>query len=105
MLNPRQVIGWKSKMVDGKVVLTALRIKEVVVEDGDDFGQKKVEQIRYLTPGKVEIYRKSTGAEGQATWALHEEWETSRRTSRWSRSTPSAPVLCAALRRCSTWRC
>jgi hypothetical protein len=44
MLNPRQVIGWKSKMVDGKVVLTALRIKEVVVEDGDDFGQKKVEQ-------------------------------------------------------------
>lgn len=37
-------------MVDGKVVLTALRIKEVVVEDGDDFGQTKVEQIRYLTP-------------------------------------------------------
>jgi hypothetical protein len=55
MLNPRQVIGWKSKMVDGKVVLTALRIKEVVVEDGDDFGQKKVEQIRYLTPGKVKF--------------------------------------------------
>jgi hypothetical protein len=73
MLNPRQVIGWKSKMVGGKVQLTALRIKEVVVEDGDDFGQKKVEQIRYLTPGKVEIYRKSTGAEGQATWALHED--------------------------------
>jgi hypothetical protein len=104
MLNPRQVIGWKSKMVDGKVVLTALRIKEVVVEDGDDFGQKKVEQIRYLTPGKVEIYRKSTGAEGQATWSF-EEWETSDATLRWSRSTPSAPVLCAALRRCSTWRC
>jgi hypothetical protein len=53
MLNPRQVIGWKSKMVGGKVQLTALRIKEVVVEDGDDFGQKKVEQIRYLTPGKL----------------------------------------------------
>ncbi len=50
MLNPRQVIGWKSKMVDGKVVLTELRIKEVVIEDGDDFGQTKVEQIRYLTP-------------------------------------------------------
>lgn len=49
MLNPRQVIGWKSKMVGGKVQLTALRIKEVVVEDGDDFGQTKVEQIRLLT--------------------------------------------------------
>ncbi|MFT0668310.1 DNA-binding protein, partial [Enterobacter hormaechei subsp. xiangfangensis] len=78
MLNPRQVIGWKSKMVDGKVVLTALRIKEVVVEDGDDFGQTKVEQIRYLTPGKVEIYRKAKDADGAANWALFEEWQTSR---------------------------
>jgi hypothetical protein len=42
-------------MVDGKVVLTALRIKEVVVEDGDDFGQKKVEQIRYLTPERSNL--------------------------------------------------
>jgi hypothetical protein len=91
-------------MVGGKVQLTALRIKEVVVEDGDDFGQKKVEQIRYLTPGKVEIYRKSTGAEGQATWALHEEMGNLRRDTLVTLYT-NAPVLCAALRRCSTWRC
>jgi hypothetical protein len=79
MLNPRQVIGWKSKMVGGKVQLTALRIKEVVVEDGDDFGQTKVEQIRLLTPGQVQIYRKATGDNAQANWVLHEEWQTSRR--------------------------
>lgn len=78
MLNPRQVIGWKSTMTGGKVQLTALRIKEVVVEDGDDFGQTKVEQIRLLTPGQVQIFRKATGADGQANWALHEEWQTSR---------------------------
>ena len=78
MLNPRQVIGWKSKMEAGKVVLTALRIKEVVVEDGDDFGQTKVEQIRLLTPGQVQIYRKATGDNAQANWTLHDEWKTSR---------------------------
>jgi hypothetical protein len=55
MLNPRQVIGWKSKVSGGKVVLTDLRIKEVIVVDGDDFGQTKVEQIRHIMPGKVEI--------------------------------------------------
>ncbi|MCV5665135.1 DNA-binding protein, partial [Escherichia coli] len=36
MLNPRQVIGWKSKVEKGKVVLTDLRIKEVIIIDGDD---------------------------------------------------------------------
>lgn len=65
MLNPRQLIGWKSKMTGGKVVLTELRIKEVIIEDGDDFGQTKVEQIRLLTPGTVQIYRKATGADGR----------------------------------------
>lgn len=92
-------------MVDGKVVLTALRIKEVVVEDGDDFGQTKVEQIRYLTPGKVEIYRKAKDADGAANWALFDGWQTSRQISLWSRSTPSAPGLCVVHRRFSTWLC
>ncbi|MCS3602733.1 hypothetical protein M2371_001942 [Buttiauxella sp. BIGb0471] len=78
MINPRQVIGWKSKVTGGKVVLTELRIKEVVIEDGDDFGQKKIDQIRYLLPGKVQLHRKSTDAQGAANWTLYEEWETSR---------------------------
>ncbi|MBF9680837.1 hypothetical protein, partial [Streptococcus pseudopneumoniae] len=53
--------------------------KEVIIEDGDDFGQTKVEQNRLLTPGTVQIYRKATGADGQAKWSLHEEWQTSRK--------------------------
>lgn len=112
MLNPRQVIGWKSKMVNGKVVLTALRIKEVVIEDGDDFGQKKVEQIRYLTPGKVEIYRKSTGSDGQANWSLHDEWATSRQditlvtlyTKRTGFMCGSPPLLNMALLNIKHWQ-
>lgn len=112
MLNPRQVIGWKSKMVGGKVQLTALRIKEVVVEDGDDFGQTKVEQIRLLTPGLVQIYRKATGADGQANWSLHEEWQTSRRditlvtlyTKRTGFMCGSPPLLNMALLNVKHWQ-
>ncbi|GAL60375.1 hypothetical protein EV102420_37_00140 [Pseudescherichia vulneris NBRC 102420] len=112
MLNPRQVIGWKSKIVDGKVVLTELRIKEVVVEDGDDYGQTKVEQIRLLTPGQVQIYRKATGADGQVNWALHEEWATSRRditlvtlyTKRTGFMCGSPPLLNMALLNVKHWQ-
>lgn len=112
MLNPRQVIGWKSKMVAGKVQLTALRIKEVVVEDGDDFGQTKVEQIRLLTPGLVQIYRKATVDNAQANWALHEEWQTSRQditlvtlyTKRTGFMCGSPPLLNMALLNVKHWQ-
>lgn len=112
MLNPRQVIGWKSKMVAGKVQLTALRIKEVVVEDGDDFGQTKVEQIRLLTPGLVQIYRKATVDNAQANWALHEEWQTSRHditlvtlyTKRTGFMCGSPPLLNMALLNVKHWQ-
>ncbi|ATM21079.1 DUF4055 domain-containing protein [Raoultella ornithinolytica] len=78
MLNPRQVIGWKSEVVKGKVVLTDLRIKEVIIVDGDDYGQTKVEQIRHIMPGKVEIYRRNKGDNSETQWTIHEEWKTSR---------------------------
>lgn len=112
MLNPRQVIGWKSKMTAGKVVLTELRIKEVVVEDGDDFGQTKVEQIRLLTLGQVQIYRKAPGENAQANWALHEEWQTSRQditlvtlyTKRTGFMCGSPPLLNMALLNVKHWQ-
>lgn len=78
MLNPRQVIGWKDKVEGGKVILTDLRVRETIVVDGDDYGQTKVEQIRHIMPGKVEIWRKNTGSNGESAWSLHEEWNTSR---------------------------
>ncbi|EDI0784766.1 DUF4055 domain-containing protein [Salmonella enterica subsp. enterica serovar Braenderup] len=78
MLNPRQVIGWKSKVEKGKVVLTELRIKEVIIVDGDDFGQTRIEQIRRIMPRCVEIYRRSKSNSGEAVWTLHESWGTSR---------------------------
>ncbi|VTO23336.1 Uncharacterised protein [Klebsiella variicola] len=53
MLNPRQVIGWKSKVEGGKVILTDLRIRESIIVDGDDYGQTKVEQIRHIMPARL----------------------------------------------------
>ncbi|EGT0643288.1 MULTISPECIES: DUF4055 domain-containing protein [Citrobacter] len=78
MLNPRQVIGWKSKVEGGKVILTDLRIRETIILDGDDYGQTKLEQIRHIMPGKVEIHRRNKGENGEAQWTLYEEWKTSR---------------------------
>ncbi|MBS0878617.1 MULTISPECIES: DUF4055 domain-containing protein [unclassified Tatumella] len=78
MLNPRQIIGWQSAVQGGKVVLTDLRIKEVVIIDGDDFGQTKVEQIRHIMPGKVEIYQPAQGENGAIAWTMVDSWQTSR---------------------------
>lgn len=78
MLNPRQVIGWKSETKGGKTYLTELRVKEIITVDGDDFGQTKVEQIRHIMPRKVVIYRRNKGNNGSDVWVPHEEWKTSR---------------------------
>ncbi|MEI7177121.1 DUF4055 domain-containing protein [Pectobacterium carotovorum] len=112
MLNPRQVIGWKSKVVGGKVILTELRIREVIVVDGDDFGQTKVEQIRHIEPGKVTIWRKSKGNDGESTWSMHEEWTTSRQditlvtlyTKRTGFMRGSPPLLNLALLNIKHWQ-
>ncbi|HBM3266265.1 TPA: DUF4055 domain-containing protein [Klebsiella oxytoca] len=112
MLNPRQVIGWKSKVEGGKVVLTDLRIRETIIVDGDDYGQTKVEQIRHIMPGKVEIYRRNTGENGDTLWTLHEEWNTSRNdiplvtlyTKRTGFMRGSPPLLNLALLNIKHWQ-
>ncbi|MHB4012983.1 DUF4055 domain-containing protein, partial [Klebsiella pneumoniae] len=112
MLNPRQVIGWKSKVEGGKVILTDLRIRESIIVDGDDYGQTKVEQIRHIMPGKVEIYRRKAGDNGVAQWTLHEEWATSRNditlvtlyTKRTGFMRGSPPLLNLALLNIKHWQ-
>jgi hypothetical protein len=54
----QQVLGWRSKRVNGATVLTQLRIAETEeVEDGD-FGVIEVERVRVLTPGSYRVYQK-----------------------------------------------
>lgn len=79
MINPRQIIGWQTSFINGKVVLTDLRILETVTIDQDFCTQIRIEQVRHLTPGKVEIWRESAeGGNVDKTWVIHDEWFTTR---------------------------
>tara|TARA_R100000278_G_scaffold49293_1_gene42195 strand:+ start:1247 stop:2692 length:1446 start_codon:yes stop_codon:yes gene_type:complete len=55
---PRDILGWRSEIKDGKQVLTQLRLmEEITVPDGL-YGEKQVQQVRVLTPGAYEIHQK-----------------------------------------------
>ncbi|KER01526.1 DUF4055 domain-containing protein [Photorhabdus temperata] len=112
MLNPRQVIGWKSKTIGGKVVITELRVKEVITIDANDFGQTRIEQIRHIIPGHVFIYRKSTDNNNALSWVIFDEWDTSREdipfvqlyTKRSGLMRASPPLLNLALLNIKHWQ-
>jgi hypothetical protein len=69
-ITPKQVLGWKSaKTGAGAEVLTMLRLMECVEEDDGDFGTRKIEQVRVITPGHWATYRQNDKKE----WILHDE--------------------------------
>ena len=57
-VTPRDILGWRSEIKDGKQQLTQLRLmEEITVPDGL-YGEKLVQQVRVLTPGAFEIHQK-----------------------------------------------
>ena len=57
-VTPRDILGWRSEVKDGKQQLTQLRLmEEITVPDGL-YGEKQVQQVRVLTPGAFEIHQK-----------------------------------------------
>ena len=57
-VTPRDILGWRSEVKDGRQQLTQLRLmEEITVPDGL-YGQKQVQQVRVLTPGAFEIHQK-----------------------------------------------
>jgi hypothetical protein len=72
-INPRSILGWKTKTDGGKTVLTQLRILECVEEDDGEYGTKDVEQVRLFAPGVWEIHRK----DARGKWFKAEEGVTS----------------------------
>tara|TARA_A100001201_G_scaffold80518_1_gene71915 strand:+ start:3770 stop:5215 length:1446 start_codon:yes stop_codon:yes gene_type:complete len=55
---PRDILGWRSEIKNGKQILTQLRLmEEITVPDGL-YGEKQVQQVRVLTPGAFEIHQK-----------------------------------------------
>ena len=56
--SPREILGWRTELIDGKQKLTQLRLLERVTEPDGEYGQKEVEQVRLLTAGAFEVHRK-----------------------------------------------
>jgi hypothetical protein len=56
---PRDILGWRSELVNGAQQLVQLRLMErVTVADGE-YGEKLVEQVRVLRPGSFELFRQN----------------------------------------------
>ena len=69
---PRDILGWRTELIDGQQKFTQLRLLEKVIEPEGDYGETIVEQVRLLTPGAFEIHRKNNDGEFQ----LYEEGTT-----------------------------
>jgi hypothetical protein len=70
---PKDILGWRTEIIDGIRKLTQLRLMEQVVESDGKYGEKIVKQIRVLEPGRYEIHRKNNKGE----YKLHDEGEMS----------------------------
>lgn len=55
---PRDILGWRTELKNGKQELTQLRLSEQIVVPDGLYGEKQVEQIRVLTPGAFELHQK-----------------------------------------------
>ena len=64
------------EMVGGKPVLVHFRFFESVEEQKDEWTREQVQQIRVLTPGAWQTYRKAKDTQGKESWAPYESGTT-----------------------------
>jgi hypothetical protein len=55
---PRDILGFRTEVIDGQVKFTQLRLQEKVAVPEGLYGEKIVDQIRFLQRGSFEIYQK-----------------------------------------------
>ena len=70
---PREILGWRTELIDGQQQLVQLRLLESVVEPDGLYGEKTVEQVRLLTPGGYQLHRKGD----KGSFELYDEGTTS----------------------------
>lgn len=70
-----QLLGWKTEVKDGQIVLTQARIQIITEEDSqqDEFTQEFVERIHVWEIGRRRIYRKTEDENGKTDWILEED--------------------------------
>jgi hypothetical protein len=72
LVRATQMLGFRSELVNGAHRLVQFRFLESVTEADGEFGEKFVEQVRVLEPGRCRLYRKGDGG-----WVLHEDFAVS----------------------------
>lgn len=63
------LIGWKTTIVNGAVMLTQIRIKEFATESDGEWAEKEVEQIRVVSTNGL-----GTGCNWQTFRKIEDEW-------------------------------
>jgi hypothetical protein len=71
---PRDILGWRTDVVQGTQKLTQLRLLERVVVPFGEFGEELVEQVRVLEVGRFRLYRKQVSR--TRDWELISEGTT-----------------------------
>lgn len=67
LVSPKQVLGWRTSDLRPQSELTQVRIREYIALPKGSFGEDIEEQIRVLTPGRYEVYRRDTASAGDWT--------------------------------------
>lgn len=69
-IKPHQILGWQARRINGAWVILELRLMETVAEQGAEFEEMMVPQVRVLRPGYWATYRKP---EKSSEWVLFDE--------------------------------
>ena len=55
---PRDILGWRTEIIDGEQKLMQLRLSETIIVPDGDYGEKEVQQIRVLSPGEFKLFQR-----------------------------------------------
>jgi len=68
MVDPRNVIGWRSQKRGSTRVLTEVRIRETSTTVEDDWSEKTENIVRVVTPESVTVWREKKDVNGKTEW-------------------------------------
>lgn len=77
LIKANDVKGWRYATINGKTVLTQLRIYECTSEADGEFGERHVERVRVLFRGGFRLYEKQRDEKGNVKWVLIDKGTTS----------------------------
>ena len=71
-VHPKTIRGWRTRANNPQGELEQVRIHEIAIERDGLFGEKEVEQVRVLEPGRYAIWRR----DDSSNWAPYEKGVT-----------------------------